>query len=71
MKKRTVTKDAKTAPMEYWRRAMEKAKKEGKKRTAVTLSAEALEALGIIIERENYFSMNEAINQVLIKEAKR
>lgn len=67
-KKRTVTTSPETAPMEYLQRARKKMKENGMKRTTVTLTPEAQEALKIIIERGNYFSMNEAINSLILKE---
>ena len=67
MKKRTVTTGPEAAPMEYWKRAKEKMDKDGKRRLTVVLSPEAQEALKAIMEREEYFSMNEAINQTLLR----
>lgn len=71
MKKRTVTDSPETAPLEYQRRARKAMAEQGKKRTTVVLSPEAQEALKVIIERGNYFSMNEAINELILKEARR
>ena len=67
MKRRTVTSGPETAPMEYWKRAKEKMDKDGKRRLTIVLSPEAQEALKVIQERKGYFSMNETINQTLIK----
>lgn len=67
MKKRTVTTGPESAPMEYWKRAKEKMDADGKRRLTVVLSPEAQEALKAIMEREEYFSMNEAINQTLLR----
>ena len=67
MKKRTVTSGPETAPMEYWRRAKEKMDADGKRRLTVVLSPEAMEALETIKKREGYFSMNETINQTLLR----
>ena len=67
MKRRTVTTGPDTAPMEYWKRAKEKMDKDGKRRLSIVLSVEAQEALTEIMEREGYFSMNEAINQTLLR----
>lgn len=67
MKRRTVTSGPETAPMEYWKRAKEKMDADGKKRLSIVLSIDAQEALKAIQEREGYFSMNETINQTLIK----
>lgn len=67
MKRRTVTTGPETAPMEYWKRAKEKMDADGKRRLTVVLSPEAMEALKAIQEREGYFSMNETINQTLLR----
>ena len=67
MKRRTVTTGPDTAPMEYWKRAKEKMDADGKRRLSIVLSVEAQEALTEIMEREGYFSMNETINQTLIR----
>lgn len=67
MKKRTVTSGPETAPMEYWRRAKEKMDADGKRRLTVVLSPEAMEALETIKKREGYFSMNDTINQTLLR----
>ena len=67
MKRRTVTTGPESAPMEYWKRAKEKMDADGKRRLSIVLSVEAQEALTEIMEREGYFSMNETINQTLIR----
>ena len=67
MKRRTVTTGPDTAPMEYWKRAKEKMDADGKRRLSIVLSVEAQEALKAIMEREGYFSMNETINQTLLR----
>lgn len=66
-KKRTVTTSPETAPQEYLQRARKKMKMEGVKRTTVTLTPAAQEAIKTIIKRDGYFSMNEAINQIILK----